>query len=77
MILHPAPATADSYNSLTTHLDTLIFIGKNKGSGQACDFAIPNQQRTTLFFISDGTNFQFAFFNLQFAMLITPLPLTQ
>ena len=43
LILHPAPATADSYNSLTTNLDTLIFIGKNKGSGQACDFAIPNQ----------------------------------
>src|SRR5438132_13748611 len=39
----------------------------------------------SLFFISDGTNFQFAFFNLQSAMLmdsplsllITPPPLTQ
>jgi hypothetical protein len=31
----------------------------------------------TLFFISDGTNFQFAFFNLQFAMLIIAPPLTQ
>ena len=26
LILHPEPATADSYNSLTTNLDTLIFI---------------------------------------------------
>jgi len=31
----------------------------------------------TSFFISDGTNFHFAFFNLQSAMLITPPALTQ
>ena len=35
-----------------------------------CDLAI--SRGVTLFFISDGTNFQFAaFFNLQFAMLMT------
>ena len=40
LILHPAPATADSYNSLTTNLDTLIFIESFRLPGQDFDSAI-------------------------------------